>query len=143
MQRFGSLRLVEVFFFPGLFERLISLGKEFFFLAGKRHMRRHVSNRTVEPDRVVAHEWQTPARCFCSAFWAIFFRSNSSNDMSLSVWCRCTRLQKPFDVFDDRPFGLIEVPIGLVIRPFMFQQPEKTSRLPHCRSSNQFGTSSR
>jgi hypothetical protein len=52
MQRFESHRLAEAFFFPGRFEFFISLGKEFFLLASKLRMRRHVSNRTVGPDRV-------------------------------------------------------------------------------------------
>ncbi len=39
--------------FPSRFELLISLGKELFFLASKLRIRRHVSNRTVEPYRVV------------------------------------------------------------------------------------------
>ena len=39
--------------YPSRFELLVSLGKELFFLASKLRMRRHVSNRTVEPDRVV------------------------------------------------------------------------------------------
>jgi hypothetical protein len=39
--------------FPSRFKLLVSLGKELFFLASKLRMRRHVSNRTVEPDRVV------------------------------------------------------------------------------------------
>ena len=47
--------------FPSRFELLISLGKEFLFLASKLRMRRHVSNRTVEPDRVVVMD----VLCYC------------------------------------------------------------------------------
>lgn len=47
--------------FPSRFELLISLGKEFFFLSSKLRMRRHVSNRTMEPDRVVMMD----VLCYC------------------------------------------------------------------------------
>jgi hypothetical protein len=47
--------------FPSCFELRVSLGKEFFFLASKFRMRRHVSNRTVEPDRVVMMD----VLCYC------------------------------------------------------------------------------
>ena len=48
-------------FFPSRFELPVSLGKEFFFLASKFRMRRHVSDRTVEPDRVVVMD----VLCYC------------------------------------------------------------------------------
>ena len=47
--------------FPSCFELLFSLGKELFFLASKLRMRRHVSNRTVEPDRFVMMD----VLCYC------------------------------------------------------------------------------
>ena len=61
MQRFVSPQLAEAFVFPEPLRAYYLAGKEFFFLARKLLMRRHVSNRTVEPDRVVMMD----VLCYC------------------------------------------------------------------------------
>jgi hypothetical protein len=58
LYRFGSPKSSS---FPSRFELLISLGKEFFLLASKLRVGSHVSNRTVEPDRVVLID----VLCYC------------------------------------------------------------------------------
>jgi hypothetical protein len=57
-QRFVLPQLAEAFVFPETLRASHlagqrALGKEYFFVASKLRMRRQVSNRTVEPDRVV------------------------------------------------------------------------------------------
>lgn len=79
-------------FFPSRFELLVSLGKEFFFLASKLCMRRHVSNRTVEPDRVVVMD----VLCYC-----------------LTSIINAGQALGPYAIPFDRPMISLNLPIAL------------------------------